>query len=222
MSESAVGIVNPLFPIHNPTDHLDCIPIWIDKDEAWLARRYELQSKSTPSVIVIGPDGVGKTTIVRRLSQMLGIPSFKCPSEKQIFRSGGKTSLTFDSTLVHFLEQTRFRFISDRGYPCEFSYSYVFGRETDIDLLRSIDTHHASLGTKILYLYSSILPFEEDDIVPMKRYSDIRNAYDNFVGWSECHVTAMDTAEMLTEYHVNKRDVSGLFAAQAIERMEIV
>jgi GTPase SAR1 family protein len=172
------------------------------------------------SVIVVGPDGVGKTTVVKELSRRLKIPSFKCPSEKEIFRTGGRSSLVFDYTLTHFLRQTGFSFVSDRGHPCEWVYSSVFGRETDMEMLSMIDTQHALLGTRVLYLYSSVLPFEEDDIVPSERYYDIRDAYDNFMGWTECNVTAMDTAMMLTEYHVHSRDVSGTFAAQAIDLME--
>ncbi len=175
---------------------------------------------SSSSILVVGPDGVGKTTLVRALSKRLGIPSFKAPSEKEIFRTNGRSSLAFDYTLTHFLKQTGHRFISDRGYPCEWVYATVFERETDMDLLGLIDTQHALLDTRILYLYSSVLPFEEDDIVPSERYYDIRDAYDNFSGWTECMVTAMDTAEMLTEYHVNRRDVSGQFAADAIKAME--
>lgn len=174
-----------------------------------------------PSILVIGPDGVGKTTIVSGLVRRLGIPSFKFPSEKEIFRTGGRSSLVFDYGLTHFLKQTQYRFISDRGYPCEWVYSRVFARETDSELLSFIDTQHALLGTKILYLYSSVLPFEEDDIVPMERYWDVKNAYDDFLNYTECDVITIDTAEMLTEYHVNKRDVSGIFAARAIEMMGV-
>lgn len=181
-----------------------------------------LWKKPGPSVIVIGPDGVGKTTLVTEISRKLMIPSFKCPSEKQIFRKGGRSSLAFDYTLTHFLRQTGYRFISDRGFPCEWVYANVFNRDTDIQLLWEIDTQHANLGTKILYLYSSVTPFEDDDIVPMDRYHDIRVAYDQFTEWSECQVTSIDTAQMLIEYHQNSRDISGLFADRAIELMGIV
>ena len=51
---------------------------------------------SKSSLIVIGPDRVGKTTLVKHLSEMTGIPSFKCPTEKQIFQDGGRSSLVFD------------------------------------------------------------------------------------------------------------------------------
>jgi hypothetical protein len=133
-----------------------------------------------PSVIVIGPDGVGKTTVCARMSEMTGIPVWKCPSEKTIFRGGGANpkfmeggSLVFDFQLAYLLSQTGYRIISDRGYPCERVYAQVFGRKTDDALLTAIDQSHAEHGTRILYLYSSVLPAWEDDLVPSARYWDV-------------------------------------------------
>lgn len=147
-----------------------------------------------PSILVIGPDGVGKTTVARRMSEVTGIPVFKCPAERQIFHEGGRSSLAFDYMLTHFLQQTGYRFISDRAYPCEWVYSRVFGRETDGGLLERIDTGHAHLGTRILYLRSSVLPAHEDDLVPPERYWDVRACYDRFAAWTSCVVFEYDTA----------------------------
>jgi energy-coupling factor transporter ATP-binding protein EcfA2 len=153
-----------------------------------------------PSILIVGPDGVGKTTICKHLSDITGIATFKCPAEKQIFRDGGRQSLVFDYTLTHFLHQTGHRFLSDRSYPCEWVYAKVFERETDATLLGRIDDAHANLGTRILYVYSSVLPFQEDDIVPMERYWDVKRTYDDFCEWTGCRVTAVDTAKMLQDY----------------------
>jgi len=176
---------------------------------------------SKNSVIVVGPDGVGKTTLVSIISYKLGIPSFKCPSEKRIFREGGRSSLAFDYTLTHFLEQTGYAFVSDRGYPCEWVYSSVFSRDTDMELLRLIDTAHADLGTRILYLYSSLEPFEEDDIVPASKYEDIKLTYDEFANWTECDIKALDTAPMLHAYHAKGIDHSEGFADTALDLLGI-
>lgn len=173
-----------------------------------------------PSVLVVGPDGVGKTTLVRKMSKITGIPSFKCPVEKRIFREGGRQSLTFDYMLIHFLEQTGFRFISDRAYPCEFVYSQVFDRATDLDLLLEIDLKHQNIGTQILYLYSSVQPAEPDDIVPPERYWDVKRGYDHFVEWTDCQVTAVDTAEMIGAYR-DGGDRSEEFARVCLERMGV-
>lgn len=155
------------------------------------------RANAGPSVLIVGPDGVGKTTVARRMSELTGIPVFKCPSEKRIFREGGRSSLAFDYMLTHFLHQTGHRFISDRSYPCEWVYSRVFGRETDMALLGEIDRAHANLGTRIMYLYSSVLPEHEDDLVSPDRYYDVRDMYDNFMAWTECRLDRYDTAESL-------------------------
>lgn len=171
-----------------------------------------------PSIIVVGPDRVGKTTTVKHISERLGVPSFKCPAEKRIFKEGGRSSLAFDYTLTHLLQQTGFRFVSDRGYPCEWTYSKVFGRETDEHLLELIDVSHAHLGTKILYLYSSKPPREEDDIVPAEKYEDIRRTYDKFAEWSACKVTSIDVCDMLDAF-AEGDDISRSVAKQCIEAM---
>lgn len=184
-----------------------------------ITRLYGRWIKAGPSIIVIGPDGVGKTTIVSHLANMTGAPSFKCPTEKDIFFAGGRSSLVFDHMLTHFLEQTGYRFISDRGYPCEWVYSWVFDRETDAKLLGQIDVAHSKLGTKILYLYSSIRPTQEDDIVPMDKYEVVREHYDMFCDdWTDCEVTKIDTADMLLAYRVGLDD-SRRFAEKALDKM---
>lgn len=150
-----------------------------------------------PNIMVVGPDGVGKTTIVEELSTRLGIPSFKFPSEQEVFKKGQRGQLLFDLGLAYFLKQTELRFISDRGYPCEWVYSSIFGRETDVDTLGVIDRIHADMGTKILYLYSSVLPSEQDELVPDEFYFKVKDGYDRFAQWTQCRVYPYDTAGSL-------------------------
>lgn len=150
-----------------------------------------------PSIMVIGPDGVGKTTVVEELSSRLGIPTFKFPSEQEVFRKGQRGQLLFDLGLAHFLQQTGYRFIADRGYPCEWVYSGVFRRDTDIDTLGLIDAKHAEIGTKILYLYSSVLPAEKDELVPDEFYWNVKEGYDRFARWTKCRIYPYDTAGSL-------------------------
>jgi hypothetical protein len=171
-----------------------------------------------PSLLVVGPDRVGKTTLVRHLSRLTGIPSFKCPSEKQIFKDGGRSSLAFDYTLTHFMHQTGYRFISDRAYPCEWVYSRVFKRETDDRLLEMIDAAHANLNTKILYVHSMEEPQEEDDLVPKEMYWDVSLQYQSFAGWTGCDVTTVDTSRMLQAYR-DGGDISRAVAEEVLERL---
>ena len=173
-----------------------------------------------PSVIIVGPDGVGKTTIAAQLNKITGIPTFKCPSEKQIFKQGGASSLAFDYTMTHFLSQTGFRFISDRGYPCEWTYSRVFGRETDRQMLGLIDAAHANIGTRILYLYSSVQPIEPDDIVPADKYWDVKRTYDDFCEWTSCRVTAFDTNKMIRAFQ-DGGDVSAATAETLLKLLNM-
>ena len=176
-----------------------------------------------PSILVVGPDGVGKTTVCQQMSGMTGIPVWKCPSEKEIFKgrqfSDGK-SLVFDYQLANFLEITGYRIISDRGYPCEWVYSRIFDRVTDEELLEMIDGRHADLRTKILYLFSSQLPTREDDLVPTEKYWDVKAGYDAFAEWSDCEVYAIDTCEMLEAYGKGE-DLSREFAIHCMESLEI-
>lgn len=171
-----------------------------------------------PSLIVIGPDRVGKTTLVKHLSDLSGVPAFKCPSEKQIFKDGGRSSLVFDYSLTHFLSQTKYRFISDRGYPCEWVYSKVFNRDTDGQLLEMIDQAHAKLDTKILYVHSMEPPTEEDDLVPSDRYWDVSLGYQSFCMWTGCDVVQVDTSRMLQAYR-DGGDISKHVAEEVFEML---
>ena len=171
-----------------------------------------------PSLLVVGPDRVGKTTLVNHISKLLNVPQFKCPAEKQIFKQGGRSSLTFDYTLTHFLEQTGYRFISDRAYPCEWVYSRVFKRETDDQLLELIDAGHAYLGTKILSVFSSVPPTEEDDLVPADRYWDVAYKYQDFRMWTSCDVITVDTARMIQAFQ-DGGDISKQVAEEVLENM---
>ncbi len=179
--------------------------------------RYSVMPRG-PSVLVIGPDRVGKTTLVSHLSRKLMVPSFKCPAEKQIFKEGGRSSLAFDYTLTHFIKQTGCRFISDRAYPCEWVYSKVFKRETDDDLLKLIDEAHANLGTKILYVHSIVPPTEEDDLVPSEMYWDVSYKYQDFCMWTDCDTMSVDTSKMLEAFR-NGGDISEYVADEIIERL---
>lgn len=174
------------------------------------------------SLIVIGPDRVGKTTVCNRLSSLSGLPVFKFPSEKEIFKNGGSDSLIFDWGLTQFLKQSEYNFISDRGYPCEYVYSQVFGRKTNLDLLKKIDEEHAKLGTEIIFLHSTDVPEEEDDIIDKKYYYEIVDMYYNFVHtFTKCNVMIppqCDVDKMLLSFK-NGVDISTWFAGLILFNM---
>jgi len=154
-----------------------------------------------PSILVEGPDCVGKTTLCKQMSELTGIPVWKCPAEKDIFRGGaGGVSLWFDLHLANLLDQTAYRIISDRSFLSEAVYAQVFGRQTDAELLDVIELRHYNIGTKVLYVHSSELPHQEDDLVPKERYWDVKRAYDAYLTDCLLEAVAVDTASMLRAY----------------------
>ena len=170
------------------------------------------------SIIVVGPDRVGKTTICNRISEMTGVPIFKCPSEKEIFKNGGVGSLTFDYTLTHFLQQTGYRMISDRGYPCEWVYSTIFKRSSDWGKLGEIDARHSLIGTKIVFIHSSEVPREEDDLVPSEFYGKIVDGYRLFCDLSLCDVYEFDSKDMLQAFY-DGEDISNDFSEMILNQI---
>ncbi len=178
---------------YNPSDF---VAYHTDGDGNEWAKRPMIVPRG-PSVLIVGPDGVGKTSIAGRLSEMTLVPTFKFPAEHEVFRMGQRSQLLFDLGLAHFLAQTGYRFISDRAYPCEWVYARVFGRETDQTLLSMIDDIHRDIKTKILYLYSSVQPVEPDELVPTERYWDVKRGYDEFCDWTDCEVWKYDTSRTM-------------------------
>lgn len=151
---------------------------------------------SDKTVIIVGPDGVGKTPIAQALAAKSHGRYFKCSMEHEIFRAGGKPeTLWFDLILTQLLQQTQMPIVSDRGYPCEFAYSRAFDRKTNENLLGKIDAEHADLGTVIVHLYSSVLPTKEDELVSSDMYWKINDQYLEFARWSACEVITYDTSK---------------------------
>lgn len=121
------------------------------------------------NVFVVGPDGTGKTAVSYALAERLGVPRFKCPTEKEMFV--GKTfkeHLAFDLMLPDLVGQTGLSFVSDRGYPCEYAYSHALGRDTDMTMLRRIDDKWAELSDPPLHVLLAMDDYSnarEDDLV---------------------------------------------------------
>ena len=151
--------------------------------------------------MIVGPDGLGKTPLTAELCRLLEKPSFKFPFEKDIFKgslSGGK-SLLFDLGLAHFLKQTGFSCIFDRGYPCEYVYSKVYGRETDLDMIYAIDQMHASLETTIILLVSTGPALKEDDLVESKMIPRLTDEYMLFQRTSKARWLVFDVGTYINE-----------------------
>ena len=159
-------------------------------------------------IIFEGPDGVGKTEIARALEKEIRIsslfpdepwktpiPYFRMGSQHENWRKGRfKDALEFDQTYIsEFLAQTKFSVIIDRAYPSEFVYSHVYGRETNMEVLRSVDEKFASIGTVIILLlrrdYSNSRP---DEVVENSKLQALHDRYNEFAdNFTKCKVIRM-------------------------------
>ncbi len=142
-------------------------------------------TKDAQAIFVVGPDTVGKTTVTTVLSSMLGLPRFKCPAEKEMFRTATfREHLSFDLFLPHFVSQTRSGFVSDRGYPCEFAYSRALGRETDTERLERIDELWAERDALIVILLKGDYAGSNDDLVDDETLRRVHEGYLDFAAWT--------------------------------------
>lgn len=130
-----------------------------------------------------GPDGVGKTTTAKRFAESLSLPYFKFSQEENYWREGKfKQALEFDQTyLVQFLEQTKMSVIIDRAWPSELVYSTVYGRETNRELLISLDERYAKMGACIVVCNKrEFIDHPPDKLVDSSRLMDLRDEYSAF------------------------------------------
>jgi thymidylate kinase len=156
-------------------------------------------------IIFDSPDGTGKSNIGFALSQRLSVPYFKVSTESQYWRKGQfKTALEFDQTyLIQFLEQTNYDVIIDRAYPAEWVYSQVYGRETNMPLLKELDERFARIGTNI------IIPVREnysknraDELVDNEMLPKLHEGYLRFRDWTRCKTITI----YVDSYEENLRD----------------
>lgn len=145
----------------------------------------------------------GKTEISRELSRVIGIPYFKATSEHTSFLSSRISKndqflnqLRFaDPRVYDMLRQTCHSVIFDRGFPCEYAYSKVFGRETDLTMIKHMDEAYASLGAYIVLCHRSSYAGITDDLDPTVNEAcliSLQNAYFNFANWTECKLLKLN------------------------------
>ena len=143
-------------------------------------------------IFFVGPDMCGKTEISKAVSKALNIPYFKATSEHTSFLSTRvSTSDQFlnqlrfaDPRVLDILRQTGHSIVFDRGFPCEYAYSRVFGRETDMVMLKHIDEAYAALGADIIFCHRSSYEGIHDDLDPSvgpELLNKLHNAYYDFL-----------------------------------------
>jgi thymidylate kinase len=149
-------------------------------------------------IIFDGPDACGKTNMAKELAVETGIPYFKNSDEHKYFLSDPDYFINavryVDTYFTSYLEATGASVILDRAWPSEWIYSKVMGRDTDLHVLRELDTRHAKLGTKLIIPWRSDYSKIRDDYkVINDNIQVIHNLYMEFAKyWTQCDVLLLN------------------------------
>jgi hypothetical protein len=125
-------------------------------------------------VFFVGPDMCGKTNIAQALSRATGIPYFKASSEHDAYLSSKVSKRELfnnqlryaDPRVCDLLKQTGQSVVFDRGFPCEYVYSRVMGRQSDTQMLLHLDREWANLGAWVILCYRTSYLGIVDDLDP--------------------------------------------------------
>lgn len=149
-------------------------------------------------ITFVGPDMTGKTEISKALAKRFGIPYFKASSERETYLNNKDKFIMdlryADPRLSDFLAQTKYSVIMDRGWPCEFAYSKVFDRPTDIVALRAADDRMAKMGAVVIVCRRKSYVGIVDDIDPTLKEEElakIDDAYHDFQEWTRCKTLSL-------------------------------
>lgn len=145
-------------------------------------------------IIMVGPDGCGKTEISHEFSRCTLVPYFKARGEKANFRSGGNKFLNemlyAEPRQLDWIEQLNLSFVMDRGFPCEYAYAKVFNRETNMEAIMWADEQYARLDTRlILCSRSEYRDYSDTDYAGDVRGITLENldlAYREFFRMTKC------------------------------------
>lgn len=183
-------------------------------DKLW--RRWKKRSLPIQKlVIMVGPDMVGKTEISKELSRRLAVPYYKATSEHTSFLSSRVSKndqflnqLRFaDPRVLDVLRQTGHSMVFDRGFPCEYAYSRVLDRETDLTMLKHLDEAYAKLGAVVVFCHRSSYEGINDDLDPtigQEQLDKLHAAYEDFSGWTKCKLLKLNVDDENLNREVNE------------------
>lgn len=134
-----------------------------------------------------GPDRCGKTSIAKEISRQYCIPYFK-PSNQRQFAIQDPEQFQHQTRwgepkLFDFLKQTGHSAILDRGYPCDWAYSVVFGRVTAWDTIEVLDQLYSTLRAVNVFTLRHDYAGLKDDTwsdVTEKRLVELDEAYQEY------------------------------------------
>ena len=151
-----------------------------------------MSDKEQRIIIFDGPDRCGKTTIAQELSRRLDIPYFKYKGETKAFATDPSHFMNVmkfaEPYFIDYLQDSNTSIIIDRGYPSEWIYSQIFGRQTDMDALFNVDRGFSNLKTKILIPFRSEYIQGDDRFktITPERLAEIDQMCMKFIKWSSC------------------------------------
>lgn len=161
-------------------------------------------------IFLVGPDRCGKTEIAKALSDAMDIPRFKASSEHDTYLNHQERFLqqlrNIEPRMTDFLRQTGHSVVFDRGYPCEFAYSQVLKRETDMKVLSAVDAAMAEMGAHVVVCRRSSYEGIVDDIDPTtkeERLQLLDNAYVDFSRWTKCRTLLLNVDDEDLKREVN-------------------
>lgn len=143
-------------------------------------------------IIFDGPDKCGKTEMAQELSRRTKIPYFKNTSEWDAFEKDPDyffNALKYgDSYFFNFLRMTGTSVILDRSYPSEWCYSKVFGRKTDENVIRHIDSLAKDVRAYIVLPYRTSYAGMHDDVheIDENQLKTLSDTYEMFAAWTHC------------------------------------
>jgi thymidylate kinase len=106
-------------------------------------------------IIFGGPDRCGKTTLAREVSRVMNIPYFKAPNQQvvaeknpDIFKLQTKWA---EPRINEFIAQTGTSVVMDRGFPCDYVYSKVLGREAEWTAIWELDSLYSMMNAFLIF-----------------------------------------------------------------------
>lgn len=121
-----------------------------------------------PVIIIDGPDGVGKSSICKALSEYYQIPTVKISKQKN-FSMNEENAQVFHTTI----DQFKGPLILDRCFPSTMVYSVFFKRDYDISYLDNLFCGR----TVLTFIIDCEKPFRDDELIPVHTFEQIRSLF---------------------------------------------